>query len=373
MAVPLLDLTAQNLALEESLQAAFERVLRSGQYILGAEVRQLEEAMERFTGAKHAIGVSSGTDALLLALMAAGIGPGDEVLCPTFTFFATAGCVARVGARPVFVDSVADTFNLDVADAARRITPATKAIIPVHLYGQAAAMDEVMALADAHKLVVIEDTAQSLGATYRGRQLGTIGHIGTYSFFPSKNLGALGEAGLVVTNDDAHADRVRLLRTHGAHPKYFHQFVGGNFRLDALQAALLAVKLPHLAGYTSARQRNAACYTARLAPLAGNRLILPQTAAGNVHIWNQYTLRVPGARRRDALRAFCDSRQIGTEIYYPVPLHEQECFRPLGYGPDDLPVSRRLAGEVISIPVFPELTAAQRDEVIGAIGDFINS
>ena len=368
MAVPLLDLRAQNLALEEELRAAFSRVLRSGQYILGREVREFEEALERFTGAKHAIGVSSGTDALLLALMAAGIGPGDDVLCPTFTFFATAGCVARLGARPVFVDAAVDTFNLDVADAARRITPATKAIIPVHLYGQSAAMDEVMALAAAHNLLVIEDTAQSLGATYRGRQLGTIGHIGTYSFFPTKNLGALGEAGMLVTNDDALAERTRLLRAHGAQPKYFHRFIGGNFRLDALQAALLAVKLPHYPAYTAARQQNAACYAARLSRLTG--LLLPETAAGNVHIWNQYTLRVPGSGRRDALRALCDARLVGTEIYYPVPLHAQECFRHLGYRPDDLPAASRLADEVISIPIFPELTRAQQDEVIGVLGDF---
>jgi dTDP-4-amino-4,6-dideoxygalactose transaminase len=373
MPVPLLDLTAQNLALESELKAAFERVLHSGQYILGREVREFEEALERFTGARHAIGVASGTDALLVALMAAGIGPGDDVLCPTFTFFATAGCVSRLGARPVFVDALPDTFNLDVTDAARRMTPATKAIIPVHLFGQAAAMDEVMELAEAHRLVVIEDTAQSLGATYRGRQLGTIGHVGTYSFFPSKNLGALGEAGLVVTNDDAIAERIRLLRVHGARPKYFHRIIGGNFRLDALQAALLSVKLPHYAAYTAARQRNAACYRARLSPLADTRLVVPTEAGGNLHIWNQYTLCLPGAGRRDALRAFCHARNIGTEIYYPVPLHAQECFRPLGYEPGDLPVAHRLADEVVSIPVFPEMTAAQQDEVIETITEFLNS
>jgi len=309
--------------------------------------------------------------------MAANLGPGDEVLCPSYTFFATAGCVARVGAKPVFVDADPVTFNLDVADAARRITPRTKAIIPVHLFGQSAAMDETLALARQHKLLVIEDTAQSMGAAHRGRQLGTIGDMGTYSFFPSKNLGAFGDAGLLVTNDDALAEKSRLLRTHGSKPKYYHKLVGGNFRLDALQAALLAVKLPHYASFTERRRANAAYYTERLSALPGvqpvnaatpdARLLLPVALPGNEHIWNQYTLRVPGAGRRDALRAALDARKIGTEIYYPVPMHMQECFAYCGCRPEDLPIARQLAGEALSIPIFPELNRAQQDEVIAAL------
>ena len=382
MPIPLLDLNAQNLALEDDLKAAFERVLRHGQFILGKEVTQFEESIAKFTGAKHAIGVSSGTDAILLALMAAGIGPGDEVLCPSYTFFATAGCVARTGAKPVFVDADPSTFNLDVADAAHRITPRTKAIIPVHLFGQSAAMDEVLALARQHNLRVIEDTAQSMGAVYRGRQLGTIGDMGTYSFFPSKNLGAFGDAGLLVTNSDALAERSRLLRTHGSKPKYYHKLVGGNFRLDALQAALLAVKLPHYASYTERRRANAAYYTAQLRDLpgvglvndvaaAGAKLLLPIALPGNDHIWNQYTLRVTGTGRRDALRALCDARKVGTEIYYPVPMHAQECFNYCGCQPGDLPVAMHLADEALSVPIYPELNRAQQDEVIAVLREFL--
>jgi len=382
MAVPLLDLNAQNLALETELTAAFARVLHHGQFILGKEVTLLEEALARFTGARHAIGTSSGTDAILLALMAAGIGPGDEVLCPTYTFFATAGCVARVGAKPVFVEADAVTFNMDPVDAARRITPRTKAIIPVHLFGQAAAMDEVMALAQQHRLTVIEDAAQSMGAAYRERQLGTIGHAGVFSFFPSKNLGALGDAGMLVTNDDAFAEQARLLRTHGSKPKYYHKVVGGNFRLDALQAALLGVKLTHYASYTRRRRENAAYYTEQLRQLPGvllateeaaanTKLILPVALPTNEHIWNQYTLRVIGAGRRDALRALSENRKVGTEIYYPVPMHAQECFPDDRFAPSDLPVAMRLASEALSVPVFPELTRAQADEVVAVIRDFL--
>src|SRR5580658_2762091 len=269
MNVNLLDLKAQNGALEPELHEAFLRVLRSGHFILGAEVERFERALAEFTGAKYALGVSSGTDAILVALMALGIGPGDEVLCPTFTFFATAGCVARVGAKPVFVDSCPVCFNLDLRDAARRITPRTKAILPVHLFGQAAEMDAVLELARQHGLRVIEDAAQAMGATYRGRQVGTLGDFGTISFFPTKNLGALGDAGAVLTNDAALFERAKILRMHGMEPKYHHQVVGGNFRLDALQAALLSVKLPHFDGYTAARRRNAALYTERLAQLPG--------------------------------------------------------------------------------------------------------
>jgi dTDP-4-amino-4,6-dideoxygalactose transaminase len=390
MNVNLLDLKAQNGALEPELHEAFLRVLRSGHFILGPEVEKFERALAELTGAKHALGVSSGTDAILVALMALGIGPGDEVLCPSFTFFATAGCVARVGAKPVFVDSCPVCFNLNVGDAARRITPRTRAIIPVHLFGQAAEMDGVLELARKNKLHVIEDAAQALGATYRNRQVGTLGDFGTISFFPTKNLGALGDAGAVLTNDTALFERAKILRMHGMDPKYYHKIVGGCFRLDALQAAMLSVKLPHFNSYTAARRRNAALYTEQLEKLPGvrvaraekcgcgsvtteesARLVLPAAYAHNGPIWNQYTLRVIGAGRRDALRAHLTARGIGSEIYYPLPLHEQACFADLGYQPDDFPVAHRLAGEVISLPIYPEIPAEQIAQVCAVIAEFL--
>ncbi len=360
MPVPLLDLNRQNTALHAELSAAFERVLRSGHFILGSEVDAFERECAAFLGAKHAISVSSGTDAILVALMALDLKPGDEVVCPSFTFFATAGCIARLGAVPVFADSHATTFNLDAADVARRITPRTRAIMPVHLFGQSADMTPLLELAKAHGLAVIEDTAQALGARHHGRACGTIGEFGTYSFFPSKNLGGFGDGGLVATNRDDLAEKVRLLRTHGSKPKYYHKLVGGNFRLDALQCALLRAKLPHLPAYCAARQRNAAFYAQRLAGLPG--VTLPVAASGNDHIWNQYTLRVSGAGRRDALRQHLTAAGIGSEIYYPVPLHQQECFAHLPRV--SLPVSEQLAAVVVSIPIFPELTEAERDDVV---------
>lgn len=373
MAVPLFDPKLQNQALAADLQGAFARVLASGQFILGPEVLAFERQCAEYLGVRHALGISSGTDAILLALMAMGIGPGDEVICPSFTFFATAGCVTRIGAKPVFCDVRADTFNLDVADVARRITPRTKAIMPVHLYGQAADMAALNELARQHGLKVIEDACQAVGATQGGRHVGSLGDFGAFSFFPTKNLGAFGDAGLLTTNDDALAERATLLRNHGAHPKYYHSLVGGNFRLDAVQAALLAVKLPHLENYSQRRAANAARYTEHFAPLAGvgTQVILPSAQPGNGHTWNQYTLRLPGAGRRDALREWLAARQIGAEIYYPVPLHAQACFASLGQTDADLPVSARLAGEVLSIPIFPELTRTQQDEVIAAVREFL--
>lgn len=378
MAVPLLDLNAQNLALETELKAAFERVLKSGHFILGSEVTEFEKEIAEFVGSKHAIGVSSGTDAILLALMALDIKPGDEVLCPSFTFFATAGCVSRVGAMPVFVDSCPASFNIDPVDAAAKVTERTKAIIPVHLFGQCADMDPILELGRKHGIPVIEDTAQSMGARNKGRGAGTMGEFGTYSYFPSKNLGGLGDGGMVVTNDDALAEKSRLLRTHGSKPKYYHKMVGGNFRLDALQAALLRVKLPHYNSFTERRQANAAFYTSRLSTIAGvattatsgAKLILPSTLPDNDVIWNQFTLRVVGAGRRDSLKKHLADKGIGTEIYYPVPMHAQECF---AYAKQETgcPVASQLAGEALSIPIYPELTPAQRDEVADAIEQWV--
>ncbi|MCB1061640.1 MAG: DegT/DnrJ/EryC1/StrS family aminotransferase [Verrucomicrobiae bacterium] len=394
MAVPLLDVNAQNQPLEAELNAAFQRVLGHGRFILGPEVASFEESVGKMLGAKHAIGVSSGTDALLLAFMTIDLGPGDEVICPAFTFFATAGTIARTGATPVFADVCPICFNLDIADARRKITSKTKAIVPVHLFGQSADMDAINALAEEHDLRVIEDGAQAIGATYRGKACGTMSDFGCYSFFPSKNLGGFGDGGLVVTNDDELADRANILKVHGGRPKYYHHLVGGNFRFDTLQAALLEVKLAHYDGYTEKRQANAEYYTERLRSLpgvaiadpahcrcaadqaawleeSGASIILPTAYEHNEHIWNQYTLRVIGEGRREALRAHLTERGIGCEIYYPVTMDQQPCFQSLPKSSrQGCEVAHRLADEVLSIPVYPELTDAQKDEVIAAIVEF---
>lgn len=387
MTVPLLDLKVQNGALDAELKAAFERVLYSGFYILGSEVEGLERELREYTGTRHVIGVSSGTDAILLALMALEIGPGDEVICPSFTFFATAGCVSRTGATPVFADSVPHGFEMDAEDVARRITPRTKAIIPVHLFGEMMDLDPILELAEEHGLAVIEDAAQALGSSRRGRMAGSAGDFGTYSFFPSKNLGCLGDGGALATNDDRLAERARILRVHGMEPKYYHQYVGGNFRLDPLQAAFLRVKLPHYRAYSQGRQANAVFYLERLAKLPGvheadagvegEGFLLPAVPSDAVHIWNQFTLRVRSAdgssSRRDALRRFLVERGIGCEIYYPKTLHTQECFAGTGQAREILPRAEALARECLSIPVFPELTEAQKLEVVEAIEAFLKS
>lgn len=366
MPVPMLDVRRQNAPIEAELRDAAARVIASGSYILGPEVERFEAAAAAFGGARFAVGLSSGTDALLVALMALGIGPGDEVICPSFTFFATASSIARVGARPVFVDSLPSSFNLDPSSVEARITPRTKALIPVDLFGQPADMDAVLDIAGRHGLRVIEDAAQSFGAEYAGCKAGALGDCGTVSFYPSKNLGGFGEAGLLVTNDPAIAERARLVRNHGAERQYFHSIIGGNFRLDALQAALLSVKLPLLDGYTAARQRHAARYSELLAGLEDS-LTLPAILPGRTHIMNQYTIRVP--ERRDELCSYLQERGIGSAIYYPLPLHRQECFLPFGPHPE-LPVADALAAEVLSLPVFPELTDEEQDSVAEAIRAF---
>ncbi len=396
MPVPLLDVNAQNHPLEAEFTAAFTRVFKSGIFIQGPEVTKFEEEIAKLVGAKHCIGVSSGTDAILLALMALGIKAGDEVLVPTFTFFATAGCVSRLGAVPVFVDSCPICFNIDVADARAKITPKTKAIIPVHLFGQSADMDEVMALAKEHGLFVIEDGAQAIGAGYKGKGVGTLGDFGTYSFFPSKNLGGFGDGGALVCNDDKLADFARILRAHGSKPKYYHHYVGGNFRLDPLQAAMLSVKLPHYAEYTAKRQANAAYYTAQLLKVKGivqadpahcqcaskqdaalaaaeAKIVLPVGYEHNKHIWNQFTLRLIGEGKRDAFKEFLNAKKIGCEVYYPVTMDQQQCFADTPEASrQGCEVAHRLAGEVVSIPIYPELSQAQKDEVIAAITEFVS-
>lgn len=374
MPVPLLDVNAQNLPLEQELTEVFSRVLRTGRFILGDEVDAFEAECADFIGAAHAVSMSSGTDALLAALMALGIGPGDEVICPSFTFFATAGCIARTGAVPVFCDVHPDTFNLDLTSAAARLTPRTKAIVPVHLFGQMVEMNSLLEFAAAHRLQVIEDAAQSIGATYHGRGCGTFGGIGCFSFFPSKNLGGFGDGGLVTTQDGELAEQLRRIRNHGMHPRYYHATVGANFRMDAIQCALLRVKLRHLAGYSAGRAANATDYLERLAALPGAAaLILPLVPPHHGPVWNQFTLRVVGAGRRDALKQHLTNLGVGCEIYYPVALHQQECFRQLpAQAIQSCPVAERLTGEVLSIPVYPELSGAQRDEVVAAIGSWLN-
>jgi dTDP-4-amino-4,6-dideoxygalactose transaminase len=403
MKVPLLDLRRQNGPLQQELLDAFQRVLDSGQYILGKEVEELERRGAAVSGTRHAIGVSSGTDAILLALMSLGVGPGDEVICPSFTFFATAGCIARTGARPVFADSCPICCNVDVASMERLITPRTKALMPVHLFGQSADMDAVITLAGKNGLAVIEDAAQALGAAHRGRPVGSIGTFGTFSFFPSKNLGGFGDSGLLTTNDDSLAEKARVLRGHGAKPKYFHKMVGGNFRMDPLQAALLGVKLPHLDDYGRKRSENARHYNSQLGQVEGAvancaanggcggdanlaelrqrgaLLLLPVPHEGRRHIWNQYTVRVVAGEKwnrqqspRDALRSLLQERNIGSEIYYPLPMHLQECFA--SSGPHAAaPASEALAAQCLSIPVFPELTTAERGAVIEALTDFLRN
>jgi dTDP-4-amino-4,6-dideoxygalactose transaminase len=363
--VPLLDLQAQYLPLRQPLLDALTGVADSQQFIMGPEVEAFEREVAAVVDVQHAIGVSSGTDALLAALMALEIGPGDEVVTSTFSFFATAGCIARVGARPVLVDIDPETFNIDVVAATRACTARTRALMPVHLFGQSADMSAVLALADEYNLKVIEDAAQAIGASDHGGKVGGIGHLGCFSFFPSKNLGGFGDAGLVTTNDEKLAHTVRLLRNHGMAPKYFHKVVGGNFRIDALQAAVLRVKLPHLAGWTEGRRANAARYRQlfQQAGLSGT-VRLPSERPDRHHIYNQFVIRVPD---RDALKAHLDAAGVGTEIYYPVPFHRQECFASLGYKEGDFPIAEQAAAEVLALPIYPELTFEQQQYVVEQI------
>jgi dTDP-4-amino-4,6-dideoxygalactose transaminase len=365
--VPLLDLEAQYRPIRDEILAAITRVCDSQRFIMGAEVDALERELAAHLDVPQAIAVSSGTDALLVAMMALGIGPGDEVITSTYSFFATAGCVTRLGATPKLVDIDPATYNLDPAALAAAITPRTRAIIPVHLYGLCADMDAIMAIANEHGVPVIEDACQAIGSTYKGRQAGSIGRVGCFSFFPSKNLGAFGDAGLVTTTDEALGHEIRLLRNHGAEPKYFHKRIGGNFRLDAIQAAVLRVKLPHLAGWTEARRANAQVYH-RLFAEAGltDRITLPVEPPDRLHIFNQYVVRVPA---RDRVRASLAERGIGTEIYYPVPFHLQECFAPLGHTRGDFPHAEAAADSTLALPIYGELTREQQAAVVSAIAE----
>jgi dTDP-4-amino-4,6-dideoxygalactose transaminase len=369
--VPLLDLRAQYRPIRAEIMAALESVCDEQAFILGARVADLEKEIQSYVGAGHAVGVASGTDAILLALMACGVGSGDEVVTVPYTFFATAGSISRLGAKPVFVDIKPDTFNMDPTRLEAAVTSKTRAVMPVHLFGQCAEMEPVLQLASRRKLPVIEDAAQAIGATRRGRQAGTLGRAGCFSFFPSKNLGGFGDGGMVTTDDQALADRVRMLRVHGSRVKYVHEVIGLNSRLDALQAAVLRVKLKYLEEWTKGRQRNAARYETlfKEANLL-DRVTLPTVTAENRHVYNQYVVRVP---RRDQLRAFLQEREVGTEIYYPAPLHLQVCYKDLGYGRGSFPQAERAAEETLALPIYAELTADQQAYVVETIKKFCAS
>lgn len=373
--VPLLDMRRQYEPLQAELEAAAIAVLRSGQYVLGPAVTDLERGIAEYCGAKHAVGCASGSDALLLALMAAGIGPGDEVIVPSFTFFATASAVWRLGAKAVLADIDPGSFNIDPAEVAARITPATRAIIPVHLFGQCADIAGIRAACQASdatngKVWIIEDACQAIGAERHGGRAGSLADMGCLSFYPTKNLGGMGDGGMLTANDDALAEKLRLLRGHGMQPRYYHQVVGINSRLDSLQAALLSVKLPHLERWSNARERNAERYT-ELFVNAGldEVLVLPLPATEGRHVWNQYVVRIHDGQR-DALRTHLAERKIGSEIYYPLCLHQQVCFESLGYGPGSLPQSELAAAEVLALPIYPELTAEEQQSVVAAISEF---
>ena len=368
--VPLLDVSRQNGPLHDEAMAAIDRVCRSGRFVGGPDCGQLETEIAEYCQTRHAIGCASGSDALLLALMAFDIAHGDEVILPSYTFFATAGAVWRVGAKPVFVDIDPLTYNLDPSLIEAALTPRTKAILPVHLYGQCADMRPILDLAQSRDIPVIEDAAQAIGSEYQGRRAGSLGDIGCFSFYPTKNLGAFGDGGMVTTNDDALAERIRLLGSHGMSPRYYHGLAGVNSRLDTIKAAVLRVKLPHLDRWTEMRSAGAHRYR-KLFAAAGleGRVQLPTVVADGRHIYNQFIIRVPGSQR-DALRSHLSENQIGSEIYYPVPVHRQKCFHTLGIAEGSLPHTEQAARETLALPIFSELTAAEQQRVVDVIADF---
>ncbi len=369
MNVPLLDLQAQYASLRDEMRPAIERVLESQRFVLGDEVRRLESSIAEYCHTKHAVGCASGSDALLLALMALDIAAGDEVVTTPFSFFATGSCIARVGARPVFVDIDPRTYNLDVSQVADAITPRTKAIMPVHIYGQCAEMDPLLALGERHGIPVVEDAAQAIGATEHGRRAGSMGVLGCFSFYPTKNLGAAGDAGIITTNDDVLEERLKRLRAHGGITEYQHIEVGINSRLDELQAAVLNVKLSRLDSWSDERARKAAVYTQLLSEAdLSFELVTPFVRPDCRHIFHQYVIRVP--RHRDALMAHLRERGVGTKVYYPIPLHRQECFSYLGYEEGAFPEAERAAAETFALPAYPELSEAQQVYVVDSIKSF---
>jgi dTDP-4-amino-4,6-dideoxygalactose transaminase len=372
-AVSMLDVGRGNLPLKQEFLEAIERVIDSGRFLHGPEVADLENSVADLSQTSHAIGCASGSDALLLALMALDIERGDEVILPSFTFFATASAVSRLGAEPVFVDIDPMTYNMDPECLEDSITSRTKAIIPVHLFGQCAAMDRINRIAQKHRLAVIEDAAQAIGAAWDDRPAGSWGHVGCLSFYPTKNLGGMGDGGMLVCNDQALASKLRLLASHGMQPRYYHKLVGINSRLDTIQAAVLAIKIKHLASYTQARCSHASLYKELFQASQLHEIVeLPRKQPKATHVWNQYGIRVPHGRR-DALRAHLQERGIGCEIYYPVPLHMQECFSDLGYSLGCLPNTESAAREILHLPIYPELTTAEQESVVEAIESFYMS
>lgn len=364
MKVPLLDLKAQYATVRDETLAAVSEVLESQRCIGGPKVGELEQKIAELSDCRFAAGTSSGTDAILSSLMSLQIGAGDEVITTPFTFFATVGCIVRTGAKPVFVDIDPKTYNINPDLIDKKVTRRTKAIMPVHLFGQMADMDPVMEIANKYDLACIEDAAQSITSTYKGRKAGSIGTVGCFSFFPSKNLGGAGDGGMVVTNDEDVYNRLKIMRNHGSNPKYYHKFVGGNFRLDPIQAAVLLVKLPHLDDWSAARRRNAAFYDERF---AGTAVQTPYVNSDCVSIYNQYVIRVP---ERDRLVAYLREENIGCEIYYPLPAHLQECFGNLGHTKGDFPEAEKASQQVLAIPVYPELTDRMKDHVVNAALSF---
>ena len=369
MKVPLLDLKAQYKSIKNDIDSRVAEVFESQYFINGPQVKDCETAIADYCTTKFATGVSSGTDALLLSLMVAGIGQGDEIITTDYSFFATAGCVSRTGAAPVFVDIDPATYNIDASKIEEKINSNTKAIIPVHLYGQLADMDPIMEIAEKHNLIIIEDGAQAIGAEYKGKRAGSIGHYGCFSFFPSKNLGTVGDGGMVVTNDPELDEKLKIFRNHGSKPKYYHKFIGGNFRLDTIHAAVVLAKLPYLDSWSEARKKNADYYRKLFndSGLIVNRVITLPKEVESRHIYNQFIIRV---EKRDQLRDFLMENGIGCEVYYPVPFHKQECFADLGYNPGDFPESSKAADETLALPIYPELSHEQMEYVVETIERF---
>jgi dTDP-4-amino-4,6-dideoxygalactose transaminase len=371
--VPFLDLKAQYRTIKREIDRAVFSVLENQSFILGPNVRECEAQIAEYCQCPHGIGVTSGSDALLISLMAEGVGPGDDVITTPFTFFATVGAILRVGATPVFVDICPHTFNLDVRQIPDKVTPRTRAILPVHLFGQCAEMQPLMEIAQQHSLAIIEDAAQAIGSEYDGHRAGSFGHYGCFSFYPSKNLGGGGDGGLVVTRDDQRATRLRTLRSHGAKPKYYHSLIGGNFRLDALQAAIVTAKLPYLDAWIERRRENAQRYREmfhRAGIVGAGRVQLPLELSDRRHVYNQFVIRTPN---RDQLCQFLNDRSIGNEIYYPVPLHLQKCLAYLGYQKGDFPECERAVSQALALPIFPELSVRQQQIVADAVTEFFTS
>jgi dTDP-4-amino-4,6-dideoxygalactose transaminase len=366
--IPLLDLKAQYRQIREEARAAVDRVMESQQFILGPEVHAFEEEIASYCGCKYAVGVSSGTDALIASLMALGVGPGDEVITTPFSFFATVGSIVRLGATPVFVDIDPHDFNINAKEIEAVVTKRTRAIVPVHLFGQTADMSSIVETAEKHGIPIVEDAAQAIGSECQGKRAGSFGAAGCFSFFPSKNLGGFGDGGLITTNDEALAHRLRIIRNQGADPKYYHKVLGGNFRLDALQAAVLRVKLKYLDIWTEQRRANASYYTKRFTELGlTDKYVTPPPIVRERHVFNQYVIR---AQNRDALRSFLAQRGVSTEIYYPLPLHRQECVANAGFARAALPVSEKAASEVLALPIYPELSAEDKEYVAQLISRF---